>query len=284
MILPLRVFGSSGVKTMFAGFAIGPIFCRDVVAQLLELLDRALDAALQRHEGDDRLARHRVGARRDRRLGHLVVVDERRLDLDRRDPVPGDVHHVVDAAEQPEVAVARRSGRRRRRSRRRRTSTSRSRGSARRRRRSRAASRATAGAARGSRRRPARPPRRPRCRRRPRRRGTAGSPSRASVVVTPGSGVIRIIPVSVCHQVSTIGQRSPPMCSRYQIHASGLIGSPTEPSRRRRERSCCCGVLGPPLHVRADRGRRRVEDRRPRSARRSPTSGPCRGSRACPRT
>ena len=27
MILPLRVFGSSGVKTMLAGFAIGPIFC-----------------------------------------------------------------------------------------------------------------------------------------------------------------------------------------------------------------------------------------------------------------
>ena len=26
MILPERVFGSSGVKTMFAGFAIGPIF------------------------------------------------------------------------------------------------------------------------------------------------------------------------------------------------------------------------------------------------------------------
>ncbi len=27
MILPLRVFGSSGVKTMFAGLAIGPILC-----------------------------------------------------------------------------------------------------------------------------------------------------------------------------------------------------------------------------------------------------------------
>ena len=26
MILPLRVFGSSGVKTMLAGLAIGPIF------------------------------------------------------------------------------------------------------------------------------------------------------------------------------------------------------------------------------------------------------------------
>ena len=29
------------------------------------------------------------------------------------------------------------------------------------------------------------------------------------VVVTPGSGVIMIPPVSVCHQVSTMGQRAP---------------------------------------------------------------------------
>ena len=35
--------------------------------------------------------------------------------------------------------------------------------------------------------------------------------------VTPGSGLIMIWPVSVCHQVSTIGQRSPPMTSRYQM-------------------------------------------------------------------
>ncbi len=28
-------------------------------------------------------------------------------------------------------------------------------------------------------------------------------------------------PVSVCHQVSTIGVRPPPITSRYQIHASG---------------------------------------------------------------
>ena len=105
MILPLRVFGSSGVKTMFAGFAIGPIFCGDVVAQLLELLDRALLPALQRHERDDRLAGRRIGARGDRGLGDVVMVDERRLDLDRRDAVAGHVHHVVDAAEQPEVAV-----------------------------------------------------------------------------------------------------------------------------------------------------------------------------------
>jgi hypothetical protein len=29
--------------------------------------------------------------------------------------------------------------------------------------------------------------------------------------VRPGSGEIMIEPVSVCHQVSTMGQRSPPM-------------------------------------------------------------------------
>src|ERR1700749_4992030 len=53
------------------------------------------------------------------------------------------------------------------------------------------------------------------------------------VEVTPGSGLIMIAPVSVCHQVSTTGVRSPPMTWRYQIHASGLIGSPTGPRVRR---------------------------------------------------
>ena len=54
------------------------------------------------------------------------------------------------------------------------------------------------------------------------------------VVVTPGSGLIMIWPVSVCHQVSTTGARSPPMTSRYQRQASGLIGSPTEPEDAQR--------------------------------------------------
>ena len=38
----------------------------------------------------------------------------------------------------------------------------------------------------------------------------AGSPSRASAAMAPGSGVIMMPPVSVCHQVSTIGQRPSP--------------------------------------------------------------------------
>ena len=146
-----------------------PDLLRHVVAELLELLDRASSPPLSVTIGDDRLAGHRVVlAPADRRLGDLLVVDERALDLDRRDPVAGDVHHVVDAAEQPEVAVLVDPGAVAGEVRRPRTSTSTSRGSARRRRRSRAASPATAGAARGSRRRRGRP----RCpaRRRPRRR------------------------------------------------------------------------------------------------------------------
>ena len=65
------------------------------------------------------------------------------------------------------------------------------------------------------------------------------------VAVMPGSGVIMIAPVSVCHHVSTTGQRSPPMTLWYQSHAFGLIGSPTEPSSRSEERSCFSGYSGP---------------------------------------
>ena len=61
------------------------------------------------------------------------------------------------------------------------------------------------------------------------------------VSVRPGRGAIIIPPVSVCHHVSTIGQRSPPMNRWYHTHASGLIGSPTEPRRRRLERSRFAG-------------------------------------------
>src|ERR1700742_5222825 len=67
------------------------------------------------------------------------------------------------------------------------------------------------------------------------------------VGVAPGRGEIMIEPVSVCHQVSTIGQRPPPMTVWYHSHALGLIGSPTEPSSRSDERSCRAGYSGPHL-------------------------------------
>src|SRR3954454_25365929 len=75
--------------------------------------------------------------------------------------------------------------------------------------------------------------------------GSARCAEPGLVEVTPGNGLIMIAPVSVCHQVSTTGHVPPPMFSRYQIHASGLIGSPTEPSNRSDERSCAFGTSSP---------------------------------------
>src|SRR5262245_45961815 len=63
--------------------------------------------------------------------------------------------------------------------------------------------------------------------------------------VTPGSGVIRICPVSVCHQVSTTGHRPPPITFQYHTHASGLMGSPTLPSKRSEDRSQRFGYWSP---------------------------------------
>ena len=69
--------------------------------------------------------------------------------------------------------------------------------------------------------------------------GIVADPGLSSV--SPGSGVIRMAPVSVCHHVSTTGARSPPMTFQYQTQASGLIGSPTDPRSRIEERSCFSG-------------------------------------------
>src|ERR1700685_1908644 len=65
------------------------------------------------------------------------------------------------------------------------------------------------------------------------------------VGVTPGTGVIMMEPVSVCHQVSTIGQRPLPITRWYHIQASGLIGSPTLPSSRSLERAYLAGGSSP---------------------------------------
>src|ERR1700722_8957199 len=67
------------------------------------------------------------------------------------------------------------------------------------------------------------------------------------VAIAPGRGVSMMCPVSVCHQVSTTGQRLPPMVERYHIQASGLIGSPTVPSRRKLLMSCLLGHSSPHL-------------------------------------
>src|SRR5208337_16282 len=67
------------------------------------------------------------------------------------------------------------------------------------------------------------------------------------VAMAPGMGAIKMAPVSVCHHVSTIGQRLWPIFSRYHIHASGLIGSPTVPSRRSEAGECFSTYWSPHL-------------------------------------
>src|SRR6202158_35029 len=67
------------------------------------------------------------------------------------------------------------------------------------------------------------------------------------VAMAPGIGAIMMWPVSVCHHESMMGQRLPPTVSRYHIQASGLMGSPTVPSRRRLLMSCFFGHSSPHL-------------------------------------
>ena len=62
--------------------------------------------------------------------------------------------------------------------------------------------------------------------------GLAGVIPARLLIITP--------PVSVCHQVSTIGQFFLPMCSSYQCHASSLMGSPTVPITLKEPRSLFC--------------------------------------------
>ena len=68
-------------------------------------------------------------------------------------------------------------------------------------------------------------------------------------------------PVSVCHQVSTIGAVFAPMCLRYQSQASGLIGSPTDPEQAQRAEVELRGDVVAPLHEGAHGRRRGVEHR-----------------------
>ena len=72
---------------------------------LISILVADVPSPFSVHEGGDGLTGALVGPADDGRLGHRRVVDERRLDFEGRDPVAGDVHDVVDPAEQPDVAV-----------------------------------------------------------------------------------------------------------------------------------------------------------------------------------
>ena len=194
MILPERVLGRSSAQMIRFGPRELADPLGDVLADLGDQLVVALEVALERHEGRDRLARVLVGLADHRGLGDLRVRDDRGLDLGRREAVAGDVDHVVDAADDPEVAVLVAGGRRRRRSRSRGpnfaqyVSTKRSSSLVERPQHPRPRPREREQALRVG----ARPPRRRRRRPRPRSRAAASPPSPASSACAPGSVVIMI--------------------------------------------------------------------------------------------
>jgi len=63
--------------------------------------------------------------------------------------------------------------------------------------------------------------------------------------VPPGKDVSTMPPVSDCQNVSTIGVRPRPTTPCSHAHASGLMGSPTEPMTRSADRSCAATGAGP---------------------------------------
>ena len=105
MILPERVFGRPGANWILSGTAIGPISLRTWLASSFFSSSLSWNAVLERHEGVERLAFDVVRHRRDGGLGHLRMADQRALDFGGADAMAGDVHHVVDAAHQPVIAV-----------------------------------------------------------------------------------------------------------------------------------------------------------------------------------
>ena len=228
MILPERVLGRSSVQMMRLGRASLPIrsaTCSRISATSSSLPSRSPSSVTN---AATRLAGVLVAGADDGGLGDLAVADDRALDLGGRHAVAGDVEHVVDAPDHRRCSPPRPAWRRRRPG----TSAaptcpSRCRRSGRRRGRACAASPATAAPS------DSRP-----CV----SRGTSSPASSSTAAAMPGSGVpaapgfiawapgsvvIMIAPVSVCHHVSTTGQRPPPTTFQYHSHAFGLIGSPT---------------------------------------------------------
>ena len=79
--------------------------CADVIAKQLLQLRRQFYSALNGDESDHSLTFQLVRSSNHRRLGHIRVTNERALDFRGPKPVPGDVQHVIDAADDPKVAV-----------------------------------------------------------------------------------------------------------------------------------------------------------------------------------
>ena len=125
---------------------------------------------------------------------------------------------------------------------------------------------------------------RPRRRSRGRRRRTGVVAEPGFSLVAPGSGVIMMPPVSVCHQVSTIGQRS--LADDAMVPFPGFridrLADRAEQAQRGAAR--LLHRLLARAHQRADRGRGGIEDIDLVLVDHFPEAGDRRGSSECPRT
>src|SRR5262249_60628183 len=82
-----------------------PDLLDDVILEILDHLRAGVLPFLHRHERGDRLTLQLVGAADDRGFGDARMIDERTLDFHRADAVSRHIDHIVDAPEEPEVAV-----------------------------------------------------------------------------------------------------------------------------------------------------------------------------------
>ena len=107
MILPLRVLGSSGTTWISRGRAIGEISLATSARSSSTMFYAPLCALrLEDDERADGLSGLLVGRADHGGLRHSGVPHQRGLDLGGRDAVPGDVHDIVDAAQHPDLAIA----------------------------------------------------------------------------------------------------------------------------------------------------------------------------------
>ena len=105
MIFPDRVLGRSAANRMSSGRAIAPIFLTTCsLSSATSAGDRGI-AFLEDDERRNRLTLQIVRAADNRRFGDPWMIHQRALHFHRADPVPGDVDHIVDAAEHPEIPV-----------------------------------------------------------------------------------------------------------------------------------------------------------------------------------
>src|SRR6266487_2213856 len=82
----------------------GPEFSAHRLEQLLPQLGGGLESLLEGHEGRDHLASNGIGPPGHAGLRDRGMLEERGLDLDRPDPVGGDLDDFVRAAREPDVA------------------------------------------------------------------------------------------------------------------------------------------------------------------------------------